>query len=133
MHVITPLDRDFIESSPSTEHVEDYLGQMFFGLLDNMFYQLRKHATSYGREISYNFVMTPQFMMLVPRSKEIAVVHHNNQDIQLSINSLGFAGLLLVKSSDQLAALEECPDLMDLLQQVAIPWNPSANDDEMEQ
>ncbi|KAI9490847.1 ATP adenylyltransferase-domain-containing protein [Zychaea mexicana] len=131
VHVITPLDRNFIDSSTDNEELGDYLAQMFFGLLDAMFQQLRKHATP-DREISYNFIMTDQFMMLVPRSRELATLVQEN--LQVSINSLGFAGMLLVKTPEELAALENHPDLMQVLKDVAYAWNPNADvEDPMEQ
>ncbi|KAI8146036.1 ATP adenylyltransferase-domain-containing protein [Fennellomyces sp. T-0311] len=127
VHVITPLDRNFIDSSTDNEEVADYLAQMFFGLLDAMFHQLRKHATP-DREISYNFILTDQFMMMVPRSRELATMPQGN--LQISINSLGFAGFVLVKAPEELAALENHPDLLDVLKDVAYPWNPNAEMDE---
>ncbi|KAI9311791.1 HIT-like domain-containing protein [Dichotomocladium elegans] len=126
VHVITPLDRNFIDSSTSAEEVGDYLGQMFFGLLDAMFHQLRKHAQP-SREISYNFIMTNDFMMMIPRSREIASL---GSGAQISINSLGFAGMILAKTQEELAALtDEQVDLMEVLTQVAFPWNLDAEPD----
>lgn len=118
--------------SSTDEQLGDYLAQMFFGLLDAMFQQLRKHATP-SNEMSYNFIMTQQFMMLVPRSKELGTITHNGQDVVLSINSLGFAGLLLVKTEQELEAVEKSADLMALLTQVGHPWTHNDDDDEMEQ
>jgi ATP adenylyltransferase len=53
--------------------------------------------------LSYNVVLTLSHMYVFPRRREthtLAVSHE-----PLSINSLGFAGLLLVKSHDELEAL----------------------------
>ncbi|KAI9272637.1 ATP adenylyltransferase-domain-containing protein [Phascolomyces articulosus] len=131
VHVITPLDRSFIDSSTDNEEIADYLAQMFFGLLDAMFQQLRKHATP-DREISYNFIMTDQFMMIIPRSRELATLSQEN--LQVSINSLGFAGMLLVKTPEELASLEKHSDLMQVLKNVGYAWNPDADmEDSIEQ
>ncbi|CDS12938.1 hypothetical protein LRAMOSA05122 [Lichtheimia ramosa] len=125
VHVMTPLDRSFIDScSDNHEALGDYLGQMFFGLLDAMFQQMRKHAEP-SRETSYNFIMTNDFMMMVPRSSEIA----NMNGLQLSINSLGFAGMLLVRTKEELDTMQQYPDLLDLLAQVGFRWNPDAEPD----
>lgn len=130
IHVITPLDRNFIDSSTDKEETEDYLAQMFFGLLDAMFQQLRKH-TSPGSEMSYNFIMTGQFMMLVPRAKEMALIQDaDGRPAYVSVNSLGFAGMLLVKAPEELKALETYePGLLNLLAEVGIRW--SDNPEEM--
>ncbi|KAI7852064.1 ATP adenylyltransferase-domain-containing protein [Circinella umbellata] len=131
VHVIVPLDRNFIDSSTDDEELSDYLSQMFFGLLDAMFQQLRKHATP-DREISYNFIMSDQFMMLIPRSRELATLSQEN--LQISINSLGFAGMLLVKTPEELTALENHNDLMQVLKDVGYAWNQNADlEDAMEQ
>ncbi|KAI8391582.1 HIT-like domain-containing protein [Radiomyces spectabilis] len=128
VHVITPLDRAFIDSTSDKDILTDYLGQMFFGLLDNMFQQMRENANP--MDMSYNFILTEDFMMMVPRSKEIAVIPFDGQDIELSLNSLAFAGLLLVKKQEQLEALQSHPNLMEVLQQVGIPWAPPTNPEE---
>ncbi|KAL0082957.1 ATP adenylyltransferase [Phycomyces blakesleeanus] len=121
IHVITPLDRPFIDSSTSKDELEDYLGQMFFGLLDGMFHQMRQHTQP--TKTSYNFVMTDQFMLLVPRSKESAILEHDGKAFEISVNSLGFAGLLLCKSDDEKKALEAHPDLLEFLVQLGMPWS----------
>ncbi|KAI9008460.1 HIT-like domain-containing protein [Phycomyces nitens] len=121
IHVITPLDRVFIDSSTSKDELEDYLGQMFFGLLDSMFHQMRQHTQP--TKTSYNFIMTDKFMMLVPRSKESATLEHEGATFEISVNSLGFTGLLLCKSDDEKKALEAHPDLFEFLVQLGIPWS----------
>src|SRR5205823_2474895 len=117
-----PLDSDFLkENKAQQEAVTDYLHQMFFGLLDSMFQQIRENTQTKPAKLSYNFVMTHQFMLLVPRSKECGVVQHNGTDVVISVNSLGFAGFLLAKTAEQRDALEGT-DLFAFLRQVALPW-----------
>lgn len=57
---------------------------------------------------SYNLLATRDWMMIVPRSQEKAQ--------GISINSLGFAGALLVKNPEQLAALKTLTPLAALEQ-----------------
>ncbi|MGB5914181.1 MAG: phosphorylase, partial [Phormidesmis sp.] len=57
----------------------------------------------------YNLLCTRQWMMLIPRSQE--------KYADISVNSLGFAGSLLVKNEEELAKLQEIGP-MTLLEQV---------------
>lgn len=59
----------------------------------------------------YNLLVTRSWMMLIPRSQEGFE--------GISVNSLGFAGALLVRNSDQMQQLKDLGP-MTLLQQVAI-------------
>ncbi|KAG0173765.1 bifunctional AP-4-A phosphorylase/ADP sulfurylase [Apophysomyces sp. BC1015] len=124
LHVVMPLDTHFLDSNKGQQDaLTEYLHQMFFGLLDNMFQQIRENTTNNDHsKLSYNFVMTRQFMMLVPRSKEHCVLEYEGDQVELSVNSLGFAGLLLAKTDKERVALEQHPDLLALLQQVCLPW-----------
>jgi ATP adenylyltransferase len=124
VHVIMALDSNIIRAATAKDELTDYLGQMFFGLLDAMFQQLRENARPMST--SYNFLMTQDFMMLIPRSKESATVEHEDKTFEMSINSLGFAGLLLCKTEEQLKALEAQENLLDLLAQVGVQWDPEA-------
>lgn len=59
----------------------------------------------------YNFLVTRDWMLVVPRSRE----HFES----ISVNSLGFAGSLFVRDDDQMQQLQQSGPLT-LLQQVAI-------------
>jgi sulfate adenylyltransferase (ADP) / ATP adenylyltransferase len=61
---------------------------------------------------AYNLLVTRQWMCIVPRSQESFA--------GISINSLGFAGALLVKDTAQLARLQEIGP-MNVLRQVGLP------------
>jgi sulfate adenylyltransferase (ADP) / ATP adenylyltransferase len=61
---------------------------------------------------SYNLLATRDWLMVVPRAQE--------KTLGISINSLGFAGALLVKNNEQLAELKQLQPLT-VLGQVAIP------------
>jgi ATP adenylyltransferase len=60
----------------------------------------------------YNLLVTREWMLLVPRSQPSFNA--------IAINSLGFAGALLVRNQEQMAILNEC-DPLTVLQNVALP------------
>lgn len=72
-------------------------------------------------EASYNFLFTEDYMMLVPRTKEKARVGAGHE---VSVNSLGFAGMLLVKTREELDAVKE-DGVLAALKQVTYPRLPS--------
>lgn len=80
-----------------------YLGGLMLGLLDLVIDHLRR--LSLGTEgvrlstLSYNVIITLDYIHLVPRTKERATL---SGERSLSLNSLAFAGCLLVKSSEDL-------------------------------
>ena len=49
---------------------------------------------------AYNFLATREWMLVIPRSQEFFE--------SISINSLGFAGALLVRNQDQLKIIQDC-------------------------
>ncbi|GAA5815203.1 hypothetical protein MFLAVUS_008709 [Mucor flavus] len=124
VHVIMALDGNIIRAANDQESLTDYLGQMFFGILDAMFQQLRENATP--PTTSYNFLMTEEFMMLIPRIKENATIEHNGKSLDLSINSLGYAGYVLAKTQEEVEAIDAQDNLMDVLAQTSVAWNPEA-------
>ncbi|KAI7871304.1 ATP adenylyltransferase-domain-containing protein [Spinellus fusiger] len=121
VHVILPIDCAFISSSTDPQEIEEYLGQMFFGLLDGMFQQMRHHA--HTTQLSYNFIMTEEFMMLVPRSKACIGLNYRDKELVFPINALGYAGLLLCKTTEEKEALEAHPDLLEWLVEGGVPWS----------
>lgn len=54
---------------------------------------------------SYNVILTLSHMYIVPRKLECHVLSETGDD--LSVNSLGFAGMLLVKSEQELNAVKK--------------------------
>jgi len=60
----------------------------------------------------YNLLLTQQWMLLIPRSQESYA--------NIQVNSLGFAGALLVRNTEQLQHLKTMQPLT-LLSQVAVP------------
>ncbi|MBW4576891.1 MAG: phosphorylase [Aphanothece sp. CMT-3BRIN-NPC111] len=77
------------------------------GLLDD------KQSISNQAAGAYNLLATRQWMLIVPRSQESFE--------SISVNSLGFAGALLVRNQEQMKILKNCGPL-SILTQVAQPW-----------
>ena len=84
-------------------------------LLDDMYHNFRLRAQQEdagypdGPQVtsespSYNVILTLEHMYIVPRAKEKFVADGGPEDagLTLSVNSLGFAGMLLVRSEDDL-------------------------------
>lgn len=62
--------------------------------------QAEEQANSNRQTGAYNFLATREWMLVVPRSREFFE--------SISINSLGFAGALLVRNQEQLKTLQDC-------------------------
>jgi ATP adenylyltransferase len=74
----------------------------------------REDDTSGKQAGAYNLLATRQWMLLVPRSQESV------ESIQ--VNSLGFAGALLVRNEQQMQTLKALSPFT-LLSRVGIPLN----------
>lgn len=112
---------------------EDILGEAFFTLLDTMIDCIRRGTphegpTSGPSVPSYNVIMTKSWLMLVPRTKEHAII----DDEQISINSLGFAGMILVKTQQQLNTVRKA-GMLALLKSVGYEKVPIKSTDEQEE
>ncbi|KAF8919900.1 ATP adenylyltransferase-domain-containing protein [Mucidula mucida] len=90
-------------SSLPTADIEDELAKAFISLLDLAISTIR-HAADYppGKP-SYNFILTLEHMYIIPRSEEWYMLPTGDK---LSVNSLGFAGMLLVKSDAEMEAVK---------------------------
>lgn len=53
---------------------------------------------------SYNVIITLEHMHLIPRKKESYILETTGEE--LSVNSLGYAGMLLVKSDKEMEAVK---------------------------
>lgn len=100
---------------PSTpSEIPSYLGDRFLLLLDLMIDHLRRLAEvspelfEGGRirlsNLSYNVIITTSYIHLVPRLKEKYTTKGGRE---ISINSLGFAGMVLVKEEVALEDVKE--------------------------
>ncbi|KAF9010571.1 ATP adenylyltransferase-domain-containing protein [Cyathus striatus] len=95
-------------STLPVEQLEETLSRTFLMLLDLTISTIR-HDPDYptGRP-SYNVIITLEHMYLIPRRQETHILEETGE--KLSINSLGFAGMLLVKSEKELeAVVKETP------------------------
>lgn len=71
-------------------------------------------------EVSYNFLLTPEYMQIVPRTREKGELE---EGMKVSVNSLGFAGMLLVKTKEELEAVKKV-GVVEVLKRVAYPLLP---------
>lgn len=97
---------------------EDILCEAFLALLDLVISTIR-HAPDYpNRKPSYNVIITLEHLYLIPRLQE----HHNLAEIgdPLSVNAMGFAGMLLVKSESDLEAVKK-EGVCNILRSVGLP------------
>jgi len=92
-------------SSTTQSDVEATLANVFFSLLDLAISTVR-HDPDYptGRP-SYNVIMTLEHMHIIPRKHETHTLRETGE--KLSVNALGFAGMLLVKSEEELEAVKK--------------------------
>lgn len=72
---------------------------------------------SEGGNISYNFVMTTDWMFVSPRDKD----DYRGEQYKIAVNSTGMVGLLLTKSPEESDFLERVGPAT-ILGQVGIPW-----------
>jgi sulfate adenylyltransferase (ADP) / ATP adenylyltransferase len=90
--------------SQKSEHIEEILTGAFLSLLDLCISTIR-HDPSYPVGLpSYNVLLTLEHIHLIPRKLENAVLEETED--KLSVNAMGFAGMLLVKSETELDAVK---------------------------
>ena len=96
-HIIRlPPDLQYQEGN----NIERVLTDAFLSLLDLVVSTIR-HAPDYpAGKPSYNVIITLEHMHLIPRRCENFVIPES-EDV-ISINALGFAGMLLVKTDEEL-------------------------------
>lgn len=82
------------------EKLEQTLANTFLSLLDLVVSTIR-HAPDYpAGKPSYNVIITLEHIHLIPRRYEKYKLPETGDEV--SVNSLGFAGMLLVKSDEEL-------------------------------
>ena len=109
LHVFTRFEPEIVES-PSDAAAKSF----------DLYREMLRRAgmNSPGREglqrqsCPYCLLVTRQWMLLVPRSREFFD--------SISINSLGFAGALLVRNKEQMEMVKKCGP-MNVLRKVALP------------
>ncbi|KAK3843813.1 MAG: HIT-like domain-containing protein [Linnemannia gamsii] len=103
------------ENNPAGKDAEDILIEAYINLMDSMLLSIREFAEQEhlsdeeknlvmagGRAsgLAYNWILTREFMMMVPRRQEST--NPSEDGISLNINSLGFAGMVLAKTHEEL-------------------------------
>ena len=76
-------------------------------------FQSREHREP-SRHTPYNVILTAEHMMVVPRLQEACG--------PVSVNSMGFAGSLFVRSQAELDYIKE-QGPMRILSEVGLPWS----------
>jgi ATP adenylyltransferase len=90
-------------SSAGPEERAQTLAGAFLSVLDLAIATVR-HAPDYpAGPPSYNVILTPEHIHVIPRQLEYATLASGEP---LSVNSLGFAGCVLVKSEEELEAVK---------------------------
>lgn len=93
-HAFTQLDLKFIRTPQEAAKI---LLKRYQGLLQGV--NLASKTPDHKQSGPYNLLMTRDWMLLVPRSKE----HFK----AVSINALGFAGALLVRNTSEMALIKQ--------------------------
>ncbi|RIA88439.1 HIT-like domain-containing protein [Glomus cerebriforme] len=114
-HYVTLLDPQQLCGHHGHSHketVSQYLTENYLALIDAMVEGMRASPLTEGfHPLSYNFLITHTWMMVVPRLSE--------KYEQISVNSLGFAGMLLVKNEEELDFVKNV-GILRILEGVAI-------------
>ncbi|POY71973.1 hypothetical protein BMF94_4982 [Rhodotorula taiwanensis] len=99
-----------IDPPSAASSVPGYMGQRYLELLDLMIDHRRRLAEEDPStapdgghvrlsELSYSLIITPTYLHLVPRRRETYTTERGHA---LSINALGYAGMMLVKDQESL-------------------------------
>lgn len=94
-----------LTASSSQTEIENELGDAFMELLDLAISTVRQSPDHPVGQPSYNVILTRTHMFVIPRKCENYVLQATGD--QLSVNSLGFAGYLLVKGERELEAVQD--------------------------
>ncbi|KZT72235.1 hypothetical protein DAEQUDRAFT_755402 [Daedalea quercina L-15889] len=90
--------------SATYDDLERELSGAFLSLLDLVISTARHDPDYPAGTPSYNVILTLEHMHLIPRKKENHTLEETGE--QLSVNSLGYAGMLLVKSERELEVVK---------------------------
>lgn len=92
-------------ASASQAEVESTLANIFFSLLDLAISTVRHDPDYPPGRLSYNVIMTLEHIHVIPRKHEAHTLRETGE--KLGVNALGFAGMLLVKSEEELEAVKK--------------------------
>lgn len=87
------------------DELERVLSSAFMQLLDLVISTIRHDPDYPPGKPSYNVMLTLNHLYLIPRRRETHTLQATGE--KLSVNALGFAGMLLVKSHEELEALKD--------------------------
>lgn len=87
-------------TSAAYDDLERELSTAFLSLLDLVIATVRHDPDYPSGTPSYNFILTLEHMHLIPRKKENHILEETGE--ALSVNSLGYTGMVLVKSEVEL-------------------------------
>ncbi|PIL35805.1 hypothetical protein GSI_01465 [Ganoderma sinense ZZ0214-1] len=114
----------------SPDELVPVLADAFLSVLDLAIQTVRHDASYPARPPPFNVLLTLEHVHFVPRRFETHVLAGTGE--KLSVNALGFAGMLLVKSERELAAVKE-EGVGNILRGVALEGGLEATtDDEFE-
>ncbi|KAG5720290.1 5',5'''-P-1,P-4-tetraphosphate phosphorylase 2 [Termitomyces sp. T112] len=91
--------------SYTQDKIEQVLSSAFLSLLDLVVSTVRLDPEYPPGRPSYNVLITLEHMHLIPRKQDVYTIPETGYKV--SVNALGFAGMLLVKSNEELKALEK--------------------------
>lgn len=113
-----------------------YFASSFLALLDLMIDHLRRISLSDSNapairlsSLSYNVILTESYLHIVPRTAECFATEDGTS---ISINSLGFAGMVLVKDQNSLEKVKEVGVLQVLSQVAYRPVAPGESSEEVQ-
>lgn len=105
-----------IDSFP-LDRLEATLSTAFIQLLDLSISTIRHDPEYPAGTPSYNVILTLEHLHIIPRRKENHILSVTGDTIP--INSLGFAGMLLVKSDEEMEAVKR-EGISEILRDVAL-------------
>ncbi|KAG6875803.1 hypothetical protein C0992_002223, partial [Termitomyces sp. T32_za158] len=87
-----------------TDYIVLVLSSAFLSLLDLVVSTVRHDPDYRPGKPSYNVLITLEHMHLIPRKQDVYIIPETGYEV--SVNALGFAGMLLVKCEEELEALK---------------------------
>jgi ATP adenylyltransferase len=106
------------ELGDDQEEIEFALGSIFMNLLDLVIATVRNDPDHPVGSPSFNVLLSLEHMHIIPRRQENHELKVTKD--KMSINALGFAGMLLVKSDEELEAVK-IENILDILAGVGVP------------
>jgi ATP adenylyltransferase len=109
--VIKSIEPEYIEST-FISLLKECLDQTRLENYMNFSKEIMFAETQPDKFLSYNVLFTTEWMLVVPRS---------NEKYGISVNSLGFIGMLLVKSFEEMQFIKDAGGGMKILTEVSFP------------